>query len=88
VIAEHPAVAQVAVVGLPHDKWGEAVTACVVLKPGAAVEADELIAAVASRKGAYQAPKRVEFVGEIPQTAVGKPDKKALKARFRAASAN
>jgi fatty-acyl-CoA synthase len=88
VIAEHPAVAQVAVVGLPHDKWGEAVTACVVLKPGAAVEADELIAAVASRKGPYQAPKRVEFLGEIPQTAVGKPDKKALKARFRAESAN
>src|SRR5690606_9400606 len=79
IIGEHPAVAQVAVIGLPHEKWGEAVTACVVLRPGAEADPDDLIAAVAARKGAYQAPKRVEFVAEIPQTAVGKPDKKALK---------
>lgn len=82
VIAEHAAVAQVAVIGLPHEKWGEAVTACVVLKPGAAVEGEELSAAVAARKGAYQAPKRVEFIAEIPQTAVGKPDKKALRVQL------
>jgi len=87
IIGEHPAVAQAAVFGLPHEKWGEAVTACVVLKPGATVETADLVAAIASRKGAYQAPKRFEFVDAIPQTPVGKPDKKALKARFMAAAA-
>ncbi len=84
VIGEHPAVAQVAVIGVPHEKWGEAVTACVVLRPGASAAADDLIAAVAARKGSYQAPKRIEFIEEIPQTAVSKPDKKALRARFAA----
>ena len=44
------------------------------------VEPEELIAAVAARKGSYQAPKLVEFIDAIPQTAVGKPDKKALRA--------
>lgn len=87
IIAEHPAVAQVAVIGLPHAKWGEAVTACVVLKPGAEATAEDLTSPVAVRKGAYQAPKRVEFVEAIPQTAVGKPDKKALKAQLAAAEA-
>jgi fatty-acyl-CoA synthase len=82
IVAEHPAVAQVAVIGVPHAKWGEAVTACVVLKPGMAATPEELAAPVAARKGSYQAPKRVEFIEAIPQTAVGKPDKKALKARF------
>ncbi len=80
IIAEHPAVADVAVIGLPDDKWGEAVTAVVVLKPGEAVGAAEIIAPVAERKGSFQAPKRVDFVAEIPQTPVGKPDKKALRA--------
>ncbi len=82
VIAEHPAVAQVAVFGVPHEKWGEAVTACIVLKPGQAVPEDELSVMVASRKGAFQAPKRVYFVDSIPQTPVGKPDKKALRSLY------
>lgn len=81
IIAEHPAVAQVAVIGVPHEKWGEAVKAVVVLRPGAAVSAEELCAPVAARKGSFQAPKSVDFVDAIPQTPVGKPDKKALRAR-------
>jgi len=81
-IAQHPAVAQVAVIGTPHPKWGEAVTAIVVLRPGQTVEAQQLIEMVAERKGSFQAPKTVEFVDAIPQTAVGKPDKKALRARY------
>jgi acyl-CoA synthetase (AMP-forming)/AMP-acid ligase II len=67
---------------VPHEKWGEAVTACVVLRPGARAEPADLIAAVAARKGSYQAPKRIEFIDAIPQTAVSKPDKKALRARY------
>lgn len=84
IIAEHPAIGQVAVIGVPHPKWGEAVTACVVLKAGMSVSPQELIAAVADRKGSFQAPKSVEILGAIPQTPVGKPDKKALRARYAA----
>jgi fatty-acyl-CoA synthase len=80
IIAEHPAVSQVAVIGVPHPKWGEAVKAFVVLRPGGSVAEADLIAPVAARKGSYQAPKEVEFVAAIPQTPVGKPDKKALRA--------
>ncbi len=82
VIAAHPAVAEVAVIGVPHDKWGEAVKAVVVTKPGQDVAEDDLIAMVAEAKGSYQAPKSVEFVDAIPQTPVGKPDKKALRAAY------
>jgi fatty-acyl-CoA synthase len=82
IIAEHPAVAEVAVIGVPHEKWGEAVKAVVVLKPGTSVAEDELIAPVADSKGSYQAPKSVDFVEAIPQTPVGKPDKKVLRAQY------
>jgi fatty-acyl-CoA synthase len=82
IIGEHPAVSQVAVIGVPHAKWGEAIKALVVTKPGAKADPDELIAMVAKRKGSYQAPKSVEFIEAIPQTAVGKPDKKLLRAKY------
>jgi acyl-CoA synthetase (AMP-forming)/AMP-acid ligase II len=55
----------------------------VVLRAGKNVAADELIAQVAQRKGSFQAPKFVEFIDSIPLTAVGKPDKKILRERFR-----
>jgi fatty-acyl-CoA synthase len=80
IIGEHPAVAQVAVIGVPHEKWGEAVKAFIVLKPGASAAEADLIAPVTARKGSFQAPKQIEFVTSIPQTPVGKPDKKALRA--------
>jgi len=83
VIAEHPAVAEVAVIGVPHEKWGEAVHAVVVLKPGMSATEAELCGPVATRKGAYQAPKSLDFVDAIPQTPVGKPDKKALRAAYK-----
>lgn len=82
ILAEHPAVAQVAVIGTAHEKWGEAVTALIVLRAGQSVDKQELIDRVAQRKGSFQAPKFIEFIESIPQTAVGKPDKKALRARF------
>jgi fatty-acyl-CoA synthase len=83
ILAQHPAVSQVAVIGVPHPKWGEAVKALVVLRPGQAATAEELTALVADRKGAFQAPKSVDFIDSIPQTAVGKPDKKVLRARYK-----
>ncbi|GGE00597.1 acyl-CoA synthetase [Polymorphobacter glacialis] len=84
VIASHPAVAQVSVFGIADEKWGEAVRAAVVLRPGASVEPAVLIALVREHKGPVQAPEAIDFVDAIPQTAVGKPDKKALRARFAA----
>ena len=71
---------QAAVIGLPDDKWGESVAAFVVPRPGAAVDTAALTALVRARKGAHQAPKRVEIVPELPTTGVGKIDKKALRA--------
>ncbi|WP_028660342.1 AMP-binding protein [Nocardioides insulae] len=82
VIAEHPAVGQVAVFGTPDEKWGEAVTAAVVLRPGGSVDADHLISLVRTHKGPVQAPKRIEFLDALPQTAVGKLDKRALRSQF------
>ncbi|MGV0627100.1 fatty-acid--CoA ligase FadD8 [Mycolicibacter minnesotensis] len=89
VIAEHPSVAQVCVIGTPDEKWGEAVTAVVVLRPGVDNDADavatmtaEIQSAVKERKGSVQSPKQVVVVDSVPVTALGKPDKKAVRAQF------
>ena len=82
VLSQHPDVAMVAVVGVPDDKWGEAVTAVIVARAGARPNADELINLVKARKGSAHAPKHIKFVDELPMTGVGKVDKKLLKAGF------
>jgi fatty-acyl-CoA synthase len=85
VLGRHPLVSNCAVVGVPDPRWGEAVKAVVVLRPGAAPCTDELVALVRDKKGAVQAPKTVDYVDSIPMTALGKPDKKALRARYASA---
>jgi fatty-acyl-CoA synthase len=82
VLTQHADVAMCAVVGVPDDKWGEAVTAVVVAKEGTQPDADELIALVKAKKGPAHAPKQVQFVKALPLTGVGKVDKKVLKASF------
>ncbi len=85
VLATHQAVAQVVVVGVPDEQWGEAVKAVIVPRPG--IEGSEELAAelqelVKEKKGSVQSPKSVDFVAGIPLTPVGKPDKKAVKAQY------
>ncbi len=82
VLFEHPAVKEAAVIGVPHDKWGEEVKALVVLKPGVYASDWEIMAFVKERKGSLVAPKSVEFIDAIPLTNLGKVDKKALRQRF------
>jgi acyl-CoA synthetase (AMP-forming)/AMP-acid ligase II len=81
-LAGHPAIAQVAVVGLPDDVWGEAVTAFAVLRDGACPDEAGLIAHAHQRLAGYKAPKSVRFVESIPLSAVGKPLRRALREPF------
>ncbi|WP_116368183.1 AMP-binding protein [Parahaliea mediterranea] len=85
VLSTHPAVAQVVVVGVPDERWGEAVKAVVVLKPeqqASEALSAELMQLVKDAKGSVQAPKSVDYVAGIPLTPVGKPDKKAVRASY------
>jgi acyl-CoA synthetase (AMP-forming)/AMP-acid ligase II len=82
VLVGHRAVAQVAVVGLPDETWGEQVTAFAVLNPGEAADEAGLIAFAHERLAGYKAPKSVRFVAEIPLSPVGKPLRRALREPF------
>jgi acyl-CoA synthetase (AMP-forming)/AMP-acid ligase II len=81
-VFSHPAVAEVAVIGVPDDKWGEMVTALVVLAEGATATEAEIIAHVRTTLAGYKAPKRVEFRDGIPRTATGKIQKFKLRETF------
>jgi fatty-acyl-CoA synthase len=82
VIATHPSVLEVAVIGVPDEEWGEAVKALVVLRPGSGLDESGIIALVKREKGSVAAPKSVNAIDAIPMTAIGKPDKNALRQTF------
>ncbi len=82
VIWSHPAVQDCAVIGVPHDKWGEAVKAVVELNPGQSVSAEDLIALCKARLGGVMAPKSIDFVATLPRSPVGKVLKKDLRAQY------
>jgi fatty-acyl-CoA synthase len=81
-VFSHPAVAEVAVIGVPDDKWGEMVTALVVIAEGQEVTEADIIAHTRERIAGYKAPKRVEFRDAIPRTATGKIQKFKLREAF------
>jgi len=82
VLYKHPAVHMCAVVGLPHEKWGEVGKACVVLKPGATASQEELIAFMQDHLARYKVPKSVEFMSELPLSGMGKILKRELREQF------
>ncbi|GAA4815124.1 acyl-CoA synthetase [Tomitella cavernea] len=82
VLYRHDAIAEVAVIGTPDEKWGESVTAVAVLKPGAAVVESELIAWMRERLAHFKCPRKVVFIDELPRTATGKILKRELRAQW------
>jgi fatty-acyl-CoA synthase len=79
VLLRHPAVQEVAIVGLPHEKWGEAPHAFVVLRAGAQADADELRAFARKHLAHFKAPHGFTFLAELPKTATGKVQKYVLR---------
>jgi acyl-CoA synthetase (AMP-forming)/AMP-acid ligase II len=84
ILREHPTVADVAVIGLPHEKWGETVCAVVEVAEGAEVEEQTLIEFCSERLAGYKKPTSVRVVDALPRTAGGKPKKFLLRERLAA----
>lgn len=82
VLMQHPSVQDCAVVGLPDEKWGEAVAAFVETRGNAAAKPEEIIAFCKDKLGSVKTPKSVEIVDELPRTPVGKIAKKEIRARY------
>ncbi|MFM7262888.1 MAG: AMP-binding enzyme, partial [Acidimicrobiales bacterium] len=81
-IFSHPDVAEVAVIGIPDEKWGELVLALVVRTQGSTLSEDELITYVKTKLAGYKCPKRIEFRTELARTATGKLQKFKLRAPY------
>jgi len=79
VYAAEPGVAEAVVVGLPHERWTEAITAVVVLRDGATIEEDVLIGRVREHLAGFKTPKSVIVVDELPKTSTGKIQKNLVR---------
>ncbi len=80
VLRKHPMVKEISVIGIPDDKWGEAVTACIV--PDGAVTKEEILKFSKDKLSKYAQPKNIIFKEQLPHTLLGKIDKKALRAPY------
>jgi acyl-CoA synthetase (AMP-forming)/AMP-acid ligase II len=81
-IMAHPKVAEAAVIAIPHEKWVERPLACVVVKEGETLTAEEVIEFLTPRVAKWWLPDAVEFIDEVPKTSVGKFSKKPLREKF------
>ena len=82
--AAHPDVLEVAAIGLPHQHWGEAITAVIVTQNGGSIDANMLLSTVRERLSPFKCPKAVIHVSELPKTATGKIEKAKLRRTFAA----
>lgn len=80
----HPAVAEVAIFGIPHSQWGEAGAAAVVVEDSCVLTEDEFLSYLGTRLARYKLPTQVRFVAALPKTSYGKIDKKQIRAQFEA----
>jgi fatty-acyl-CoA synthase len=78
----HPKIAEAAVIGVAHERWGEAPLACVVTVPGEELTEDEVLGFLEGKVAKWQLPKGVVWIDEVPKTSVGKFSKKTLRDRF------
>jgi fatty-acyl-CoA synthase len=85
VLYDHPAITEIAVIGLPDEQWGEVVVAVVALKEGVMVELEDLKEFATDRLARYKLPRRLEIVSSLPRNPAGKVLKFELRARFCAA---
>jgi len=79
---QHPGVLECAVIGVPHEKWGETPKALVVPRPGESLSEDDLIAFCRDRLAHFKCPSSVEFIEELPRTATGKLQKFKLREKY------
>ena len=84
IVMSHPNVAGVTVIGLPHPRWTEAVTAVVMIKPGTELTEKEFVELCKSELAGYEVPKRIIFVDDIAKTATGKFLKAPLRKEYEA----
>jgi len=84
VLLEHPAIVEACVIGCPDERWGEAVVAAVVLKPGVRLSAADVIAILDGRVARYKRPRAVRFMDSLPRTALGKVQREELRATIAA----
>jgi len=82
VLYAHPAILECAVIGIPDQKWGEAVKGFVVLKSGQNATEQEIIQFCKERLAHYKAPKSIDFIGALPRTGSGKIHKKGLRDKY------
>ena len=81
-VHSHDDIIDVAVIGIPDEQWGEAIKACVVLRPGAELSEEEIIAYARTQIAGFKAPKSIDFIPELPRNPSGKILRRELRAPY------